>query len=744
MQYSRFREAAVALLVLVGSQHSAGAIRQKAQTLFGLQTPTTPEVLQETSNKDQALFGRPDTIDDIDSAETVMGMTRSGMSFAMEKLASQDMPQSFSDCAGSSHPICQHMAISRRRLQQENLGVLGDPAASSEYEAEPRLPRAPVSFQTDASTLPFVNVHSRSLKAATLLNMPAPAPAPTAPAPAPTVPAPASGPQNASTPAPAPGRAQSPPPSIPDADARLAATQQARTTLAQMLEQAQSSLAQSLHYASVGTGPQHAVINNVPAMWAKLLAANITGTAFPVALLTALVPSSTLPQSPGAAPSPMRRHLLQNPDETDDSDSATSAGSSSDSEADPGYYDLTGADGLETSDASADSAAASTAPSPTSSALSPTGSPSPAPPSPGLTTVLAQPAVNFTSTFYATCAGSAACSETSGLDLSAVWIDNTTLLNTAMGGDQVSGGVLQPLVVSGLLSIGLIGAAGSPLDAIPLSSMYAQLPLATGYNASDALYCVQDGGLAEALITQVSSSGMMTGAIVSCPATGPGAYYLSQHMQATASQGTAPSQGSSQGGTRAPAVFSKRREIPRVSFTTNLAAWTVQSFGVAEQQQFAETVAEFLPMTNLIVTIVNVHPGSVVFNTYVDMADGNQTAANVLANALQVSPDSVIPAAIWNASSFSSIEMMQQANPYYSSTAPSGKRETISGAGVALIVVGTLLVAALMGAGAWYGWKWQAKKIGKTNGPYQQYAGGDPFADARDGPGTMYNDERPF
>ena len=54
--------------------------------------------------------------------------------------------------------------------------------------------------------------------------------------------------------------------------------------------------------------------------------------------------------------------------------------------------------------------------------------------------------------------------------------------------------------------------------------------------------CMQDGGLAEALITQVSSSGMMTGAIVSCPATGPGAYYLSQHMQATASQGTAPSQ----------------------------------------------------------------------------------------------------------------------------------------------------------------------------------------------------------
>ena len=41
-------------------------------------------------------------------------------------------------------------------------------------------------------------------------------------------------------------------------------------------------------------------------------------------------------------------------------------------------------------------------------------------------------------------------------------------------------------------------------------------------------------------------------------------------------------------------------------------------------------------MTNLIVTIVNVHPGSVVFNTYVDVADGNQTAANVLANALQV------------------------------------------------------------------------------------------------------------
>ena len=170
--------------------------------------------------------------------------------------------------------------------------------------------------------------------------------------------------------------------------------------------------------------PASCACAQVPAMWAKLLAANITGTAFPVALLTALVPSSTLPQSPGAAPSPMRRHLLQNPDETDDSDSATSAGSSSDSEADPGYYDLTGADGLETSDASADSAAASTAPSPTSSALSPTGSPSPAPPSPGLTTVLAQPAVNFTSTFYATCAGSAACSETSGLDLSAVWVSS--------------------------------------------------------------------------------------------------------------------------------------------------------------------------------------------------------------------------------------------------------------------------------------------------------------------------------
>ena len=66
-----------------------------------------------------------------------------------------------------------------------------------------------------------------------------------------------------------------------------------------------------------------------------------------------------------------------------------------------------------------------------------------------------------------------------------------------------------------------------------------------------------------------------------------------------------------------------------------LASWTLQTFDVAAQQRFADSVINFLPSANLMISIGHVTSGSIVFDTAVDVVDGNQTAANSLANALQ-------------------------------------------------------------------------------------------------------------
>ena len=67
-----------------------------------------------------------------------------------------------------------------------------------------------------------------------------------------------------------------------------------------------------------------------------------------------------------------------------------------------------------------------------------------------------------------------------------------------------------------------------------------------------------------------------------------------------------------------------------------LDAWTLQTFDVAQQERFSDTLADFLPASHLMVTLVDITAGSIHFATNVDLLDGNHTAAEVLATALQV------------------------------------------------------------------------------------------------------------
>ena len=69
---------------------------------------------------------------------------------------------------------------------------------------------------------------------------------------------------------------------------------------------------------------------------------------------------------------------------------------------------------------------------------------------------------------------------------------------------------------------------------------------------------------------------------------------------------------------------------------------------------------------------------------------------------MQVSPEDVISYAAWNASSFSNVQVVQHANPYFSPAGPHQTHDSISAIGIALIVVGALLVAGAIGTGSWY------------------------------------------
>ena len=71
-----------------------------------------------------------------------------------------------------------------------------------------------------------------------------------------------------------------------------------------------------------------------------------------------------------------------------------------------------------------------------------------------------------------------------------VQINNSTLLNAAFYGENVSGGGQTPVTVSGLLSITLRAADGAPANSIPFNSMHALLPLSPNYNTSQPLFCV--------------------------------------------------------------------------------------------------------------------------------------------------------------------------------------------------------------------------------------------------------------
>lgn len=76
----------------------------------------------------------------------------------------------------------------------------------------------------------------------------------------------------------------------------------------------------------------------------------------------------------------------------------------------------------------------------------------------------------------------------------ALQIDNSTLLNLALGGSTGLAQDQEPAVVSGLMVIGLKGADGTSVDPLPIkpvSSMSALLPLSQGYNASADLFCVE-------------------------------------------------------------------------------------------------------------------------------------------------------------------------------------------------------------------------------------------------------------
>ncbi len=76
-------------------------------------------------------------------------------------------------------------------------------------------------------------------------------------------------------------------------------------------------------------------------------------------------------------------------------------------------------------------------------------------------------------------------------DTRGLQVDNITLLNAAFSGDTNPAGQDAPAIVSGLMKIGLQGADGSKVDPLPFNSMSALLPLSQGYNASEALFCVE-------------------------------------------------------------------------------------------------------------------------------------------------------------------------------------------------------------------------------------------------------------
>lgn len=168
---------------------------------------------------------------------------------------------------------------------------------------------------------------------------------------------------------------------------------------------------------------------------------------FPVAVDNTSVPSSMVQQSPAAGPTPMRRHLTQDPnsdsdpstptalsDDGDDSDiqpPSTDMGTSTDTatgmessatteSSSEGDDTSSSSGGLQTTSATVGSASA-----PMNGSSSP-GVPAQAPSGSSLTSVLTQPAVSFSSAFFATCNGSYACSTSVGLALSAAWVSFCT------------------------------------------------------------------------------------------------------------------------------------------------------------------------------------------------------------------------------------------------------------------------------------------------------------------------------
>ncbi|KAK9818976.1 hypothetical protein WJX74_010731 [Apatococcus lobatus] len=186
------------------------------------------------------------------------------------------------------------------------------------------------------------------------------------------------------------------------------------------------------------------------------------GQTFPVALDNTSVPSSLVQQSPTAGPSPMRRHLAQSSEFTSDTSAASDDSGDDDDDDDDDDPDIfppssseatstdtaTGMDssartvsgspngdspgssgGIQTTSATSGSARAST------NGSSNSGSPAAAPSGSPLTSVLTQPAVSFSSAFFATCNGSYACSTTTGLALSAAWVRPEHLKAVAMAFD---------------------------------------------------------------------------------------------------------------------------------------------------------------------------------------------------------------------------------------------------------------------------------------------------------------------
>ena len=179
----------------------------------------------------------------------------------------------------------------------------------------------------------------------------------------------------------------------------------------------------------------------VAAIYSKLLAADMQGQTFPVALENTSVPSGLVQQSPTAGPTPMRRHLAQvseftpyapaapsDDDEDNDiqspstfggtsTDTATGMDSSARTESRTHGEESSGSSGgVRTTNATVGSASAPT------NGSSNSGAPAESPSGSSLVDVLTQPAVSFSSVFFATCNGSYACSTTTGLAFSAAWV----------------------------------------------------------------------------------------------------------------------------------------------------------------------------------------------------------------------------------------------------------------------------------------------------------------------------------